>query len=73
VVFFKPKDGGAEAPKFKSVERTTEAGFGKRRKMIRQSMKDFAPYFDELGLIETARAETLSVQNFIDLAKKMER
>lgn len=72
VVYLKPKDIGENDPDFKSVEKTTEAGFGKRRKMIRQSMKDFMPYFDELGLKETVRAETLSVQNFIDLAKKID-
>jgi len=72
VVYLKPKDIGENDPDFKSVEKTTEAGFGKRRKMIRQSMKDLMPYFDKLGLIETARAETLSVQNFIDLAKKID-
>jgi 16S rRNA (adenine1518-N6/adenine1519-N6)-dimethyltransferase len=67
VVFFKPKKIESETPSFRAVEKTTEAGFGKRRKMIRQSMKNFTPYFEELGLVETARAETLSVQNFIDL------
>lgn len=72
VVYFQPKEMESKAPSFKAVEKTTEAGFGKRRKMIRQSMKDYAPFFDELGLIETARAENLSVENFIDLANKIE-
>ena len=72
VVYFKPKEIESDTPSFKAVEKTTEAGFGKRRKMIRQSMKNFSSYFGELGLAETARAETLSVQNFIDLAKNID-
>ena len=72
VVGFYPKKLQEGQPKFSSVEKVTEAGFGKRRKMIRQSMKAYTGYFEECGLEETLRAENLSVENFIQLAKKSE-
>lgn len=73
VVYLKPKYIGEDIPSFQSIEKVTEAGFGKRRKMIRQSMKEYSPYFEMLGLNETLRAENLSVQNFVDLARLKHR
>lgn len=70
VVNFFPKKGLSNKPSFKSVEKVTEAGFGKRRKMIRQSMKEYYPFFEDLDLKETLRAENLEVQDFVNLAAK---
>ncbi len=67
VVHFRPKTIGADAPDFRAVEKVTAAAFGQRRKMIRTSLKDYAGRFEALGINPEARAENLSVQNFIDI------
>ncbi|MDP8997921.1 MAG: 16S rRNA (adenine(1518)-N(6)/adenine(1519)-N(6))-dimethyltransferase RsmA [Pseudomonadota bacterium] len=57
------------------LERVTAAGFGQRRKMLRQSLKSvFAEpevVLARLGLDATARAETLSVADFARLALEL--
>jgi len=61
--------------KLANLERVTAAGFGQRRKMLRQSLKSVfpqpEPVLEELGLDPTARAETLSVSDFARLAQKL--
>lgn len=69
VVHFVPKKLDTDAPDFRSVEKVTAAAFGQRRKMIRGSMKDYAEGIEALGIDPTLRAENLSVQDFINLAK----
>lgn len=73
VVSFKPKTLSEKSPAFDAIEKITASGFGKRRKMIRQSLKSYAPYFNDLDILETQRAENLSIQNFIDLALAFEK
>lgn len=68
VVHFVPKVLAEDAPSFEAVEKITAAAFGQRRKMIRSSLKDYAGYFEELGLNPEARAENISVEDFIKLA-----
>ncbi|MEQ8773294.1 MAG: rRNA adenine dimethyltransferase family protein, partial [Erythrobacter sp.] len=54
------------------VERLTEAAFGQRRKMLRQSLKGVPGALDALGTLgidETRRAETVSVVEFVALAR----
>ncbi|MCP5396512.1 MAG: 16S rRNA (adenine(1518)-N(6)/adenine(1519)-N(6))-dimethyltransferase RsmA [Sphingomonadaceae bacterium] len=54
------------------LERLTEAAFGQRRKMLRQSLKGLPGAVDalgQLGIEETRRAETLSVDEFVSLAR----
>jgi 16S rRNA (adenine1518-N6/adenine1519-N6)-dimethyltransferase len=55
------------------LERVTQAAFGQRRKMLRQSLKVLAPNAEEIvraaGLDPTARAENLSVADFAALAR----
>jgi 16S rRNA (adenine1518-N6/adenine1519-N6)-dimethyltransferase len=54
------------------LERLTEAAFGQRRKMLRQSLKGVPGALEALaglGIDETRRAETVSVAEFVDLAK----
>jgi len=54
----------------KRLSRVTEAAFGQRRKMLRQSVKSLGgeALLAEAGIDPTRRAETLSVEEFIRLA-----
>jgi 16S rRNA (adenine1518-N6/adenine1519-N6)-dimethyltransferase len=69
VVHFTPKKLPADAPEFRAVEKLTAIAFGQRRKMIRTTLKDYAAGLERLGIEGTRRAETLSVQDFIALAR----
>lgn len=54
------------------LERLTEAAFGQRRKMLRQSLKGMPGAVDALealGIDPQRRAETLSVAEFVNLAR----
>jgi len=56
------------------MERLTEAAFGQRRKMLRQSLKGVPGALDalaEAGIDPTRRAETLSVDEFVELARRI--
>ena len=56
------------------LERLTEAAFGQRRKMLRQSLKGLPGAVEALaalGIDETRRAETLSVAEFTAIAKAL--
>jgi 16S rRNA (adenine1518-N6/adenine1519-N6)-dimethyltransferase len=58
----------------KVLEKVTEAAFGQRRKMLRQSLKGLPgalEALDALGIDPTRRAETLSVAEFVALARKL--
>jgi 16S rRNA (adenine1518-N6/adenine1519-N6)-dimethyltransferase len=67
----------AEAPQGVSarmLERVTEAAFGQRRKMLRQSLKGLPGALDALetlGIDSTRRAETLSVEEFTAIAREL--
>jgi len=56
-----------------ALQRVTEAGFGQRRKMLRQSLKslgvDALALLDQAGIEPTARAEEISVDGFVALAR----
>jgi 16S rRNA (adenine1518-N6/adenine1519-N6)-dimethyltransferase len=56
-----------------TLERVTAAAFGKRRKMLRQSLKslghDAGALCSEAGIDPTRRAETLSIPEFCALAR----
>lgn len=69
VVHFVPRVLPADAPPVAVVERITAAAFGQRRKMIRSSLKDYRAVLEKLGINETLRAEQLSVDDFINIAK----
>jgi len=64
-----------EAPEGVSIrvlERVTEAAFGQRRKMLRQSLKGVPGALDaleRLGIDPQRRAETLSVAEFVAVAR----
>ena len=55
-----------------TLERLTAAAFGQRRKMLRQSVKGLPGAVEALqtaGIEETRRAETLSVEEFVRIAR----
>jgi 16S rRNA (adenine1518-N6/adenine1519-N6)-dimethyltransferase len=59
------------------LERVTEAAFGQRRKMLRQSLKslgvDPIALLEESGIEPTERAEQIPVEGFVALARAYER
>ncbi len=56
-----------------ALQRVTQAAFGQRRKMLRQSLKSLAKPPEELldaaGIAPTARAEEISIEGFVALAR----
>jgi 16S rRNA (adenine1518-N6/adenine1519-N6)-dimethyltransferase len=59
-----------------TLEALTGAAFGQRRKMLRQSLKSLpraAAAMDAVGIDPARRAETLSVTEFVSLAREMDR
>ena len=56
-----------------ALQRVTEAGFGQRRKMLRQSLKslgvDTGALLAQAHIEPTARAEEISVEGFVALAR----
>jgi len=59
------------------LERVTQAAFGQRRKMLRQSLKSLgdepAALLEEAGIDPTERAEQIPVEGFVALARAFER
>jgi 16S rRNA (adenine1518-N6/adenine1519-N6)-dimethyltransferase len=57
----------------RALERVTEAAFGQRRKMLRQSLRqlgrDPIPLLETAGIDPTARAEDIPVEGFVALAR----
>ena len=61
-----------EGVRARTLERVTEAAFGQRRKMLRQSLKSVpgaVEALDVLGIDPTRRAETLAVDDFVAIAR----
>jgi 16S rRNA (adenine1518-N6/adenine1519-N6)-dimethyltransferase len=58
------------------LERVTQAAFGQRRKMLRQSLKtlgtDPLPLLAAAGIDPTARAEQIAVEGFVALARALQ-
>ena len=67
-----------EAPtgvRFRTLEAITAAAFGQRRKMLRQSLRGVAGAVETLPALDidpTRRAETLSVAEFVALARALD-
>jgi 16S rRNA (adenine1518-N6/adenine1519-N6)-dimethyltransferase len=61
------------APADSSAEKVVAAAFGQRRKMLRQSLRTLTPkaetLLDAVGIDGTARAETLTIEQFCALAR----
>ncbi|MBX9858042.1 MAG: 16S rRNA (adenine(1518)-N(6)/adenine(1519)-N(6))-dimethyltransferase RsmA [Sphingomonas sp.] len=73
VVHLAPLDS-PEGVKLATLERLTGAAFGQRRKMLRQSLKGVpgaAEAMEALGIEPTRRAETVSVAEFVTLARAL--
>ncbi len=72
VVQFIPRENPLPCDR-RALERVTEAAFGQRRKMLRQSLKqlgaDPIPLLEKAGLDPTARAEDIGVEGFAALAR----
>ena len=71
VVAIRPADAPAGVD-VATLERVTAAAFGQRRKMLRQSLKSVPgalAALDQIGIDPTRRAETLSVDDFVALAR----
>ena len=77
IVRLVPKKLRGEQPKIETVEKITAMAFGQRRKMLRQSLKtlvpDIASFLADLDILETARAEVLSVDDFVRMALAYEQ
>ncbi len=58
-----------------ALQKVTEAAFGQRRKMLRQSLKslgrDTAALLTQAGIDPTARAEDIPVEGFVALARSL--
>ena len=64
----------AEGVSTRVLERLTEAAFGQRRKMLRQSVKGLPgalAALDALGIDSQRRAETLSIDEFVAIARAL--
>ncbi|MBC2777895.1 16S rRNA (adenine(1518)-N(6)/adenine(1519)-N(6))-dimethyltransferase RsmA [Parasphingopyxis marina] len=60
---------------FATLERLTQAAFGQRRKMLRQSLKNLPHALESLEMLDIdprRRAETLSVQDFVAIARAID-
>jgi 16S rRNA (adenine1518-N6/adenine1519-N6)-dimethyltransferase len=65
-----------EGTSAKTLESITAAAFGQRRKMLRQSLKALSgglAALETTGIDSARRAETLSISEFIQLARALER
>lgn len=63
-----------EGVKARTLERLTEAAFGQRRKMLRQSLKSVPgaiAAMEAVGIDPQRRAETVSVDEFVELARNL--
>ncbi|AMK17229.1 MULTISPECIES: 16S rRNA (adenine(1518)-N(6)/adenine(1519)-N(6))-dimethyltransferase RsmA [Sphingobium] len=75
VVHITPKPAPADV-QLKLLERLTAAAFGQRRKMLRQSLKGLPGALDALdivGIDPQRRAETVSVEEFVEVARVLGR
>ena len=72
VVRLKPKDNAGEIP-IKELEIITAAAFGQRRKMLRQSLKQYLPILEELNIDPQLRAEDLSIEEFLKIANQLKK
>lgn len=75
VAHLTPKPKAAREPDLGPLERVTAAAFGQRRKMLRGALaglySDPVNVLEGLNLAPTARAEELSVGDFVRLAKAL--
>ncbi|WP_020178945.1 16S rRNA (adenine(1518)-N(6)/adenine(1519)-N(6))-dimethyltransferase RsmA [Methylopila sp. M107] len=71
VVRLEPRQNPLDCP-VRDLELVTQAAFGQRRKMLRQSLKslgDAASLLEAAGIEQTRRAEEIPVEGFVALAR----
>lgn len=74
VLLFMPKKDVLSKDILEKVQMLTGLAFGKRRKMIRQSLKSVEGIMESLEALNiepTLRAENLSAQQYLDIAKRL--
>ncbi|MCK0069887.1 16S rRNA (adenine(1518)-N(6)/adenine(1519)-N(6))-dimethyltransferase RsmA [Kordiimonas laminariae] len=73
IIHFEPTESMDSTVKLAHLEKVVEKAFGQRRKMLRASMKgldvDAAELLNAADIEETRRAETVSVEEFVRLAR----
>jgi len=74
IIHFEPTAPIDERVRLKDLEKVVERAFGQRRKMLRASLKSLdVPALDLLeaaGIEPTLRAENISVEGFVELARQ---
>ena len=74
VLLFEPRENSLSLEILECVEKLTALAFGQRRKMIRQSLKgvpDILMHLENLGISSELRAENLSPQDYLSIAKSL--
>ncbi|MBR5599003.1 MAG: ribosomal RNA small subunit methyltransferase A [Alphaproteobacteria bacterium] len=74
VLLFKPKEKVVEGKVLEMVSKLTAEAFSKRRKMIRQSLKNIPNILEilnELDIEPTLRAENLSPNDYLEIAERL--
>lgn len=74
VLLFRPLETIPDRPTLEKVEVLTAAAFGQRRKMIRQSLKQFSSIENACaaaGVEMTWRAEEISPQKYLEIAERL--
>jgi len=69
VVQFIPRMMDSDAPSFDTMEKILAAAFNQRRKMVRSSLSDYVQAMESAGTDQTLRAEDLTVDDFVKIAK----
>ena len=72
VVMIEPRPSPLDVP-VSALEKVTQAAFGQRRKMLRQSLKSIGgeELLDTAGIAGTRRAEELTMDEFVSLAQRL--
>lgn len=73
VLRFVPKGRTPEDPSWRALDHLLIQAFAQRRKMLRGNLKNYLPQLAEIGIDPTVRAEDVSVQDYLALARKIER
>lgn len=74
VLLFLPRKDAVDGRLLNKVQMLTGLAFGQRRKMIRQSLKSVSgilEHLEALGIEPTLRAEDLSVEQYLSIAKRL--
>jgi len=71
VVHFKEKKD-RENVDFEKMEKVVKLAFNQRRKMLRQSCKSILPILEKCNIITTNRAENISVEEYLSIAKNID-